>query len=311
MSQACDGDDYTGVLDAVMDRVRPRVGEGKVAGYIPELARVDPDQFGIAVATVDGDLYRAGGRADTRFSMQSVTKVFTLALVMSESGGSVWGRLHREPSGTPFNSLYHLEFEEGVPRNPMVNPGALIVTDQLLTDTGDASGALRELLRTEADAPDLRPDEVVARSEREHGDRNRALAHLMASFGTIHNPVPDVLEHYFRQCSVTISCEELARAGLLLARHGRRADGSQMLSRPDARRIMAVMLTCGTYDAAGEFAYRVGLPCKSGVGGGILAIVPGRCSVAAWGPGLDAKGNSVTAALALEAFTDITNCSVF
>ncbi|NYH53125.1 MULTISPECIES: glutaminase [Nocardiopsis] len=310
MTQTCDGDDYAGVLEAVMDRVRPRVGEGKVADYIPELARVDPAQFGIAVATVDGGLYVAGD-AGTRFSMQSITKVFALALVMSGSGGGVWGRVHREPSGAPFNSLYQLEFEGGVPRNPMVNPGALVVTDQLLTDTGGASNALRELLCAEAGAPDLGSDEAVARSESEHGERNRALAHLMADFGTIHNPVAEVLEHYFRQCSITISCEELARVGLLLARHGRRADGSQLLSRPDARRIMAVMLTCGTYDAAGEFAYRVGLPCKSGVGGGILAVVPGRCSVAAWGPGLDAKGNSVTAALALEAFTDVTSCSIF
>lgn len=306
-----DCDDYEGVLEAVMARVRSHIGEGRVADYIPELARVDPDEFGFAVATVDGDLYGVGDHVGTRFSLQSITKVFTLALVMSRSGGSVWKRVHREPSGTSFNSLYQLEFEGGVPRNPMINPGALIVTDQLLTDTGDAAGALLDLLCAETGDPDLHADDLVARSEIEHGDRNRALAHLMASFGNMHNPVPEVLDHYFRQCAITVSCEELARAGLLLARHGMRADGTQLLSRPDARRIMAVMLTCGTYDAAGEFAYRVGLPCKSGVGGGILAVVPGRCSVAAWGPGLDAKGNSVTAALALEAFTDITNCSVF
>ncbi|WP_150255149.1 glutaminase [Nocardiopsis deserti] len=306
-----DRDDYGEVLDAVMERVRSHIGEGRVADYIPELARVDPDEFGFSVATVDGDLYSVGDHFRTRFSMQSITKVFTLALVMSRSGDSVWKRVHREPSGTSFNSLYQLEFESGVPRNPMINPGALIVTDQLLTDTGNAVGALGELLCAETGDPDLHADNLVVRSEDEHGDRNRALAYLMSSFGNMHNPVPEVLDHYFRQCAITVSCEELARAGLLLARHGRRADGSQLLSRSDARRVMAVMLTCGTYDAAGEFAYRVGLPCKSGVGGGILAIVPGRCSVAAWGPGLDAKGNSVTAALALEAFTDITNCSVF
>ncbi|WP_435110560.1 glutaminase [Nocardiopsis synnemataformans] len=306
-----DCDDYGEVLDAVMERVRSHIGEGRVADYIPELACVDPDEFGFSVATVDGDLYSVGDHSSTRFSMQSITKVFTLALVMSRSGDSVWKRVHREPSGTSFNSLYQLEFESGVPRNPMINPGALIVTDQLLTDTGDAVGALGELLCAETGDTDLHADNLVARSEDEHGDRNRALAYLMSSFGNMHNPVPEVLDHYFRQCAITVSCEELARAGLLLARHGRRADGSQLLSRSEARRVMAVMLTCGTYDAAGEFAYRVGLPCKSGVGGGILAIVPGRCSVAAWGPGLDAKGNSVTAALALEAFTDITNCSVF
>lgn len=306
-----DRDYYTGALDAVMRTVRSHIGEGRVADYIPELACVDPDEFGFAVATVDGGLYSTGNHAGTRFSMQSITKVFTLALVMSGSDDSVWKRVHREPSGASFNSLYQLEFEGGVPRNPMINPGALVVTDQLLTDTGNAVGALRELLCAETGAPDLYEDALVAQSEEEHGDLNRALAHLMTSFGNMHRPVPEVLDHYFRQCSITVSCEELARAGLLLARHGRRADGSQLLSRLDARRVMAIMLTCGTYDAAGEFAYRVGLPCKSGVGGGILAIVPGRCSVAAWGPGLDAKGNSVTAALALEAFSDITNCSIF
>ncbi len=311
MTQMCDSDDYPGVLDAVMERVRSHIGEGRVADYIPQLAEVDPDEFGFAVATVDGELYSTGGHAATRFSMQSITKVFTLALVMSISGGEVWKRVHREPSGTSFNSLYQLEFEGGIPRNPMINPGALIVTDQLLTDTGDAFGALQELLCAETGDPDLHADDLVADSEDEHGDRNRSLAYLMASFGKMHNPVPEVLDHYFRQCAITISCEELAKVGLLLARHGKRADGSRLLSTREARRIMAVMLTCGTYDAAGEFAYRVGLPCKSGVGGGILAIVPGRCSVAAWGPGLDGKGNSVTAALALEAFTDITKCSVF
>lgn len=311
MDRTHDGVDLPGVLEAVMNEVRSHIGEGTVADYIPELARVDPDEFGFCVATVDGRTHGVGDHPRTRFSLQSLSKVFTLALVMNASGDDVWERVHREPSGAPFNALYQLEFESGIPRNPMINAGALVVTDQLLADTGDAVGTLEELLRTETGTPDLRVDELVVRSEDEQGERNRALAHLMSSFGNMRNPVPEVLDHYFRQCAITINCEELARAGLLLARHGRRADGSQLLSGSDARRVMAVMLTCGTYDAAGEFAYRVGLPCKSGVGGGILAIVPGRYSVAAWGPGLDAKGNSVTAALALEAFTDITRCSVF
>ncbi|XKK37019.1 glutaminase [Nocardiopsis sp. ARC36] len=307
-----DSDYYPGVLDAVMERVRSHIGEGQVADYIPELADVDPDEFGFSIATVDGGMYSTGDQARTRFSMQSITKVFTLALVMrGHAGSDVWKRVHREPSGNAFNSLHQLEFENGVPRNPMINPGALIVTDQLLSDTGDAVGELRKLLCEETGDPDLHTDNLVAESESRSGDRNRALAYLMASFGNIRNPVPEVLDHYFRQCSITVSCEELARAGLFLARRGRRADGSELLSVSDTRRILAVMLTCGTYDAAGEFAYRVGIPCKSGVGGGILAVVPGRCTVAAWGPGLDAKGNSVTAALALEAFTDVTGCSVF
>ncbi|GAA1464636.1 glutaminase [Nocardiopsis exhalans] len=303
-------DYYQDVLAQVAEHTRPHIGAGTVADYIPQLGGVDPNQFGFAVAAVDGRVYSVGD-ATTRFSMQSITKVFTLALVMSRRNHNVWTRVHREPSGSAFNSLYQLEFENGIARNPFINPGAIVVTDQLLSNTGDAFGALRDLLRTESGNPELDADPVTAASERDTGDRNRSLAYLMASFGNMRNPVPEVLDHYFRQCSITVSCEELALAGLLLARHGRRADGSDLLSRGEARRIMALMLTCGTYDSAGEFAFRIGLPCKSGVGGGMLAIVPGHYSLAAWGPGLGPKGNSVSAAVALEAFTDITSCSVF
>ncbi|MFL1377656.1 MULTISPECIES: glutaminase [unclassified Nocardiopsis] len=307
--------DLDDALTVVMARVRPHIGEGRVADYIPELGRVDPARFGFAVATVDGRVHTVGD-TDLRFSMQSITKVFTLALVTQKGDTRkgdthIWERVHREPSGSAFNSLYQLEFENGIPRNPFINPGAIVVTDELLAETGDAFATLRELLRAETGNPDLDTDGVTAHSEQATGERNRALAHLMAGFGNMRNPVPETLDHYFRQCSITITATELARAGLLLARHGVRADGSRMLDRGAARRILAIMLTCGTYDAAGEFAYRVGLPCKSGVGGGILAVVPGRYSIAAWGPGLDAKGNSVTGALALDTFTQATNCSVF
>ncbi|GAB2482542.1 glutaminase [Nocardiopsis aegyptia] len=259
---------------------------------------------------MDGTVHSVGD-FHVRFSMQSITKVFTLALVMSRADHGIWRRVGREPSGSAFNSLYQLEFENGIPRNPLINPGAIVVTDQLLSDTGDALSALLDLLRAETGNPELSVDSVTAGSEAETGHRNRALAYLMASFDNMRNPVPEALDHYFRQCSITISTEELARAGLLLARHGVRADGGRLIDHGDARRIMSIMLNCGTYDAAGEFAYRIGLPCKSGVGGGILAIVPGRYSVATWGPGLDTKGNSVAGAAALEAFTDLTHCSVF
>ncbi|MFW6641485.1 glutaminase [Nocardiopsis algeriensis] len=300
---------HENILDAVMERVRPHIGKGHVADYIPELGKVDPHRFGFALATVDGDIHSAGD-VDIPFSLQSITKLFTLALVVSGSD-DIWQRVHREPSGSPFNSLYQLEFERGIPRNPLINPGALVVTDQLLSDTGDAVGTLCDLLSRESGNPHLQVDEVTAHSEYLTGDRNRSLAYLMSDFGNIRNPVSEVLDHYFRQCAITVTTVELARIGLLLARHGVRADGSRMFSREASRRIMAVMLTCGTYDAAGEFAFRIGLPCKSGVGGGILAVVPARYSLAVWGPGLDPRGNSVAGALALEAFTDITHLSVF
>ncbi len=237
--------------------------------------------------------------------------MFTLALVIEKDGEAIWTRVGREPSGTAFNSLVQLEYERGIPRNPFINAGALVVTDRLLTLTGDAYGAVEEFLRTECDGPQIASDQAVSSSEAEHGHRNAALAHFLASYGNLENPVGRVLDHYFRHCAIAMSCAELALAGGFLARHGVRRDGSRLVSRSDAKRINAVMLTCGTYDAAGEFAYRVGLPAKSGVAGGILAIIPGRGSLCVWSPGLDDKGNSIAGIAALDAFTTLTGWSVF
>jgi glutaminase len=301
--------DLDRLLAAVHDAVRPVVGRGRVTEAIPALADADPASFGLALATTDG---RVHGVGDWRrpFSIQSISKLFTLALVIARDGEAVWHRVGREPSGTPFNSLVQLEYDRGVPRNPFVNAGALVVTDHLLTLTGDACGALCELLRDETGA-DVQVDEEVARSEARNGHRNAALAHLVASFGNIHNPVDEVLDQYLRQCAVIMSCADLALAAGFLSRHGVGRAGRRLLSRSDAKRVNAVMLTCGTYDAAGEFAYRTGLPCKSGVGGGIVAVIPERGTLCAWSPGLDAKGNSVAGVAALDAFTTLSGWSVF
>ncbi|WP_274913356.1 glutaminase [Streptomyces sp. WZ-12] len=304
--------DYQAVLEEVAAYARPFVGRGHVADYIPALAKVSPDQFGIAVADINGEVYGTGDW-EVPFSVQSISKAFSLALVMAGSHGhdDIWQRVGREPSGTPFNSLVQLEWENGIPRNPFINAGALVVTDRLLTMTGDASTSMLEFLQTESGNPELAFDQAVADSEADHGDRNAALAHFMASFGNLENPVPSVIEHYFWQCSMEMTCRDLAVAGGFLARHGLRADGSRLLEAREAKRINAVMLTCGTYDAAGEFAYRVGLPAKSGVGGGIVAVVPGRCTLCVWSPGLDARGNSVAGMAALDQFTTLTGWSIF
>ncbi|MEU1801297.1 glutaminase [Streptomyces sp. NPDC019937] len=301
---------YQDVLDEVAAHVAPHIGRGQVAQYIPALAAVDPDRFGIALADVDGNVTGVG---DWRrpFSVQSISKAFGLALVLAQDGEKLWRRVGREPSGNPFNSLVQLEHENGIPRNPFINAGALVVTDRLHSLTGDASTTMLDFLRAESGNPDLAFDPVVAESESGHGDRNAALAHFMASYGNLDNPVPTVLEHYFWQCSIEMSCRDLALAGGFLARHGLRADGSRLLSRREAKRVNAVMLTCGTYDAAGDFAYRVGLPGKSGVGGGIIAVIPGRCTLCVWSPGLDARGNSVAGVAALDHFTTVTGWSVF
>ncbi|MEE1816333.1 MULTISPECIES: glutaminase [unclassified Streptomyces] len=298
------------VLDRIAEELAELTDRGTPADYIPALAAGDPRDFGMAVAELDGTVYGVG---DWRrpFSTQSVTKVFTLALALAGEGDALWARVGREPSGDPFNSLVQLEYEHGIPRNPFINAGALVVTDRLHRLTGDASGTLLSFLRAESGNPDLAFDAGVAASEAAHGDRNAALAHFMASYGNITGPVPALLTEYFRQCSVEASCADLALATGFLARHGLRADGSRLLTRSQAKQVNAVMLTCGTYDAAGDFAYRVGLPGKSGVGGAVVAVVPGRCTLCVWSPGLDTRGNSVAGVTALDRFTTITGLSIF
>jgi glutaminase len=298
------------VLERVASEIAQRPGRGRPADYIPALAACDPRSFGMAVAELDGTVYGVGDWRQP-FSTQSITKVFTLALDLAREGDELWEHVGREPSGNPFNSLVQLEYENGIPRNPFINAGALVVTDRLQTRTGDAAGVLLEFLREESGNLDLTFDADVAASEAANGDRNAALGHFMASYGNIGNPVPVLLEQYFRQCSVEASCADLALATGFLARHGVRADGSRLLSRSQAKQVNAVMLTCGTYDAAGDFAYRVGLPGKSGVGGGIIAVVPGRCTLCVWSPGLDERGNSVAGVAALDRFTTLTGLSVF
>ncbi|MFF7189503.1 glutaminase [Streptomyces sp. NPDC008222] len=298
------------VLERIAEEMEQRPGRGRAADYIPALAALDPHRFGMAVAELDGTVYGVGEWRQP-FSAQSITKVFTLALGLACEGDELWEHVGREPSGNPFNSLVQLEYENGIPRNPFINAGALVVTDRLHSRTDDAAGTLLDFLRAESGNPELDFDQEVAASETAHGDRNAALAHFMASYGNIDNPVPLLLDQYFRQCSIEASCADLALATGFLARHGIRTDGTRLLTRSQAKQINAVMLTCGTYDAAGDFAYRVGLPGKSGVGGGIIAVVPGRCTLCVWSPGLDQRGNSVAGVAALDRFTTLTGLSVF
>ena len=304
--------EYQALFDEVLRAVRPTLTGGQVAQYIPALATVDPGRFGLALAEVD-DATPPEGTGDwlVPFSIQSLSKVFTLALVLAADGDALWTRVGKEPSGAPFNSLAQLERALGIPRNPFVNAGALVVTDRLLSLTGDARGALRDFLRAESGNPAIDFDPEVAECESSHGHRNSALAHLLADHGRLDNPVATVLEHYFWQCSLAMNCRDLALAARFLARHGLRADGTRLLTRSEAKRVNAVMLVGGTYDAAGDFAHRVGLPAKSGVGGGIIAVIPGRCVLCTWGPALDRHGNSTAGITALDALTTLTGWSIF
>ncbi|MEZ5462250.1 glutaminase [Dokdonella sp.] len=303
--------DIASVLEEIAGEVAPLVGQGEVASYIPRLARVPANRFGMAVATLDGRLFSVGD-AEERFSIQSISKAFSLTLALEALGGELWKRVGREPSGNAFNSLVQLERENGIPRNPFINAGAHVIADVILSQTPKPLETLLEFVRDRSGNAEVCIDEEVASSEREAGFRNAALANFIRSFGNLDNPVEDVLDFYFHQCALQMSCTDLARAFLYLANEGRcQRSGESVINPERAKRINALMLTCGTYDAAGEFAFRVGLPAKSGVGGGIIAVVPKVLTVAVWSPGLDEKGNSLAGATALDLFTTLTGLSVF
>jgi len=305
--------DLQSIVDDIYRELTPRLGEGKVADYIPQLARVDPKRFGMAVVTVDGSVYRAGD-AEIPFSIQSISKVFTLTLALGKHGENIWKRVGREPSGSAFNSIVQLEHEHGIPRNPFINAGAIAITDLVLAGhtPREAIGEIVRFVRYLADEEDIVIDPEVARSEAATGYRNFALANFMRSFGKLDHPVEHVLGVYFHQCALAMSCVQLAKAGLFLAASGSNPlTQHSVVSRQRARRINALMLTCGHYDGSGDFAYRVGLPGKSGVGGGILVAAPGKASVAVWSPGLNHNGNSLLGSLALEMLASRTGWSVF
>ena len=301
------------VVKEIADEMRERPDRGEVATYIPELARVDPKAFGLVVIDADGHV-AAEGDSDTPFSIQSISKVFTLTLALGMVGDRLWRRVGREPSGTPFNSIVQLERERGIPRNPFINAGAIAVTDLILSghQPREALGEILRFMQFLAQDPTVVIDEAVAASELRTGFRNMALANYMKSFSVIDNPVDFTLGVYFHHCAIAMSCRQLAMAGRFLAHSGRNPSTGLSVVQPErARRINAVMLTCGHYDGSGEFAYRVGLPGKSGVGGGILAIAPGKASIAVWSPGLDAAGNSHLGRIALEMLTKRLGWSIF
>ncbi|ALF58836.1 glutaminase [Psychrobacter urativorans] len=301
------------ILDDIAAEMASETDHGKVADYIPQLAHVDPNQFGIAIATPDGQVY-AAGNASTLFSIQSISKVFTLTIGLGKLGDGIWTHVGREPSGDPFNSITVLEYESGRPRNPFINAGAIAVVDAIMMGH-EPKATLGEILRFVhfiADDDSIRFDHKVAASEMQHRDRNAALAHFMKSFGHIKHDVDKVLGVYFHQCSIAMSCEQLARAGLFLVSNGvNQHTGVRVINAQQSRRINSLMMMCGHYDGAGEFAYRVGLPGKSGVGGGILTIAPGKGSIAVWSPGLDHVGNSKLGLKALELLVQKTGWSVF
>ena len=299
------------MIDRIRDEVRELWGQGRVADYIPALEKVNPRQFGMAVATLDGQEYSTGD-AQVCFSIQSISKVFTLAMVTRHVGDDIWDAVGREPSGNPFNSLVQLEYEQGKPRNPFINAGALVVTDRLISLYPHPKDAMLEFVRSLCGNDDIYYDKEIARSERLNADRNMSLAYLMKSFGNIRNDVDALLDVYCHQCAISMSCVDLARAFLFLSNRGVNPfSGKQVLSVSQAKRLGALMLTCGFYDESGDFAFRAGLPGKSGVGGGIAAYIPGNLAVTVWSPELNRHGNSLAGMAALEHFTTDIGNSIF
>jgi glutaminase len=306
-------DQLEAAVEEIAAQMRARTDRGAVADYIPELAQVDPGRFGLCVILADGTTARAGD-AEEPFSIQSISKVFTLTLALGMAGDRLWERVGREPSGSAFNSIVQLEYEKGVPRNPFINAGAIAVTDLILAGhrPREALGEILRFVQFLAEDDSIAIDRSVAASEQRTGFRNVALANYMRSFGVIGGPVDFTLGVYYHHCAIAMSCVQLAKAGRFLMLKGRHpTTGHAVVSPRRARRINALMLTCGHYDGSGEFAYRVGIPGKSGVGGGILAIVPGQASIAAWSPGLDASGNSHLGRVALEELSRRMGWSIF
>lgn len=306
--------DYSIILDKVYQQIIPMLGQGKVADYIPALSTVDPKKFGMAITLNTGESFGIGSYNEA-FSIQSISKVFSFTLALREYKKKLYRRVWREPSGDPFNSLIQLEYEEGIPRNPFINAGAIVVCDSLITKAHGHEGAIEEILdfiRSASLDPSINISDIVAKSEMQHGFRNASLANLMKSFGNLENDVDTVLTTYFHQCAVEMSPLQLSRACLYLANKGTDPiSNKQFLTPEQTKRVNALMLTCGHYDASGDFAFRVGLPGKSGVGGGIVAIVPETMAISVYSPGLNENGNSLVGTKALEIFTSLTGLSIF
>jgi glutaminase len=305
--------DLPAIIARIVADAQATADRGMVASYIPSLASVDPARFGIAIVAADGSVH-TGGDAHTAFSIQSISKVFALTMALGAIGDALWARVGVEPSGSAFNSIVQLEAERGIPRNPFINAGAIVVSDVVLAgaDPREAIGDVLRFVRMLAGDPAITIDSVVAASEADSGFRNVALANYMKSFGNISHAVDAALKVYFHQCALALSCRQLAMAGRFLLHDGRLpGHGAAIIAPQQARRILALMLSCGHYDGSGEFAFRVGIPGKSGVGGGILAIVPGTASIAVWSPGLNARGNSKLGSEALETLAALTSWTIF
>ncbi len=303
--------DYQQILNTIASELHSKSYTGKVASYIPELEKIDPKKFGMHLYCINSGHYSFGNNEE-RFSIQSISKVFALTRAMALLGDDLFIRVDVEPSGDPFNSLVQLEYEQGIPRNPFINAGALVISDILISQLDHPKKDFLDFIHKITGNDSININTEVYISEKKHSYRNAALLNLMKSFANIENDIETVLDFYVYQCAIEMSCKELCTAFMMYANGGKRiSDDYQILSPEKVKRINAIMQTCGFYDEAGEFSFRVGLPGKSGVGGGIAAVHPGQYAVTVWSPPLNPKGNSELGMYALEQLTTLTGLSIF
>jgi glutaminase len=304
-------ENYKKIIEDIYLEVKNVPDTGTLANYIPELALVDTRNFGIHITKTD-KLSFGIGDFDKKFSIQSISKLLSLTLAYKLEGEKLWERVDVEPSGNPFNSFLQLETDLGKPRNPFINSGAIVVCDVLLSHLKNPKEDFLDFCRAVSNNPYLNYNEKVAQSEKDTGFRNIAICNFIKSFDNIKNEVAAVIDFYFHICSLEMSCKELSEIFLFLADdHFTTSKGNHILTMSEAKRINAIMLTCGFYDESGEFAFRVGLPGKSGVGGGIVAIHPDKYCIAVWSPKLNEQSNSYKGMLFLEKFTTRTASSIF
>ncbi|PKP13399.1 MAG: glutaminase [Bacteroidetes bacterium HGW-Bacteroidetes-3] len=302
---------YNKIFSKISRQLNKTEDTGEVATYIPELGNVDPTKFGVHLTTINQQHYHFGD-SEEKFSIQSIAKVLALVLAYKQEGEKLWERVGVEPSGTSFNSLFQLEFSKGIPRNPLINSGALVISDILVGYLKNPKNDFIAFVRSISGNSDIDYCSRIAESEKLTGFRNAALINLMKSFGNIKNDIDVVLDFYFNLCSIEMTCKELSQTFLFLAAYGVNPHTNErVISISKSKRVNAIMQTCGFYDEAGEFTFKVGLPGKSGVGGGIVAILPQKYSIAVWSPRLNKKGNSSKGIKFLELFTTETEISIF
>ncbi len=302
---------YKEVLEDIYKHISSEENKGSVATYIPELAKINPDNFGVCFLSVENEEYGIGDW-QTKFSIQSISKVISLGLAYKIFGDKIWKRVGVEPSGTPFNSLVQLESDNGIPRNPFINGGAMVICDMLVSHFENPKEDFLTYVQEICDSTEIQYSKKVAKSEASVGYRNKALCNFIKSFGNIENEPREVLDFYFHMCSIEMSCQELSKTFMFLAKNDfKTSKGESVLSRGRTKRVNAIMQTCGFYDESGEFSFKVGLPGKSGVGGGIVAVYPGKYCITVWSPKLNKKGNSYRGMEFLETFTTETELSIF